>query len=51
MEMLRGPRGARNGTCRNMRRAGLIIQGFPGGPDGKEPACNAGDPGSIPGSR
>ena len=24
--------------------------GFPGGSDGKEPACNAGDPGSIPGS-
>ena len=24
---------------------------FPGGSDGKESACNAGDPGSIPGSR
>ena len=24
--------------------------GFPGGSDGKENACNAGDPGSIPGS-
>ena len=24
-------------------------QGFPGGSDGKESACNAGDPGSIPG--
>ena len=23
--------------------------GFPGGSDGKEPACNARDPGSIPG--
>ena len=22
-------------------------KGFPGGSDGKEPACNAGDPGSI----
>ena len=22
---------------------------FPGGSDGKEPTCNAGDPGSIPG--
>ena len=22
--------------------------GFPGGSDGKEPACNVGDPGSIP---
>ena len=24
-------------------------KGFPSGPDGKESACNAGDPGSIPG--
>ena len=24
--------------------------GFPGGSDGKESACNVGDPGSIPGS-
>ena len=24
--------------------------GFPGGSDGKESACNAGEPGSIPGS-
>ena len=23
--------------------------GFPGGSDGKGPACNVGDPGSIPG--
>ena len=23
--------------------------GFPGGSDGKEPACNTGDPGSVPG--
>ena len=27
-----------------------IHQGFPGGSNGKESACNAGDPGSIPGS-
>ena len=27
-----------------------IIWGFPGSSDGKESACNAGDPGSIPGS-
>ena len=27
------------------------ILGFPGGSDGKESACNAGDQGSIPGSR
>ena len=26
------------------------ISGFPGGSDGKMSACNAGDPGSIPGS-
>ena len=28
----------------------IVIAGFPGGPDCKESACNAGDPGSIPGS-
>ena len=27
-----------------------VIKGFPGGSDGKESACNAGDLGSIPGS-
>ena len=27
----------------------IIIRGFPGVSDGKESACNAGDPGSIPG--
>ena len=27
-----------------------MYMGFPGGSDGKESACNAGDPGSIPGS-
>ena len=26
-----------------------LCQGFPGGSDGKESACNAGEPGSIPG--
>ena len=26
------------------------VRGFPGGSDGEESACNAGDPGSIPGS-
>jgi len=25
-----------------------MIKGFPGGSDGKESACNAGDPGLIP---
>ena len=29
---------------------GLTL-GFPGGSDGKESACNTGDPGSIPGLR
>ena len=28
----------------------LQVMGFPGGSDGKASACNAGDPGSIPGS-
>ena len=27
-----------------------LLLGFPGGSDGKESACNAEDPGSIPGS-
>ena len=29
---------------------GHHFRGFPSGSDGKESACNAGDPGSIPGS-
>ena len=28
----------------------ILRQGFPGGSDSKESACNSGDPGSIPGS-
>ena len=28
-----------------------LVRGFPGGSDGKEHACSAGDLGSIPGSR
>ena len=27
----------------------ILYLGFPGGSDGKEPACNVGDLGSIPG--
>ena len=27
----------------------MTVKGFPGGSEGKESACNAGDPGSIPG--
>ena len=33
-----------------MLRVFHTLLGFPGGSDGKESACNAGDPGSIPGS-
>ena len=32
-----------------IRRWQAETSGFPGGSDGKESACNAGDPGSIPG--
>ena len=28
----------------------LTLTGFPGGSNGKESACNVGDPGSVPGS-
>ena len=28
---------------------GLVNNGFPGGSDSEESACNAGDPGSVPG--
>ena len=28
----------------------ILLKGFPGISDGKESACNAGDPGLIPGS-
>ena len=28
-----------------------MLKGFPDGSDGKESACNVGDPGLIPGSR
>ena len=38
-------RGRGDGIHRAMRN-----YGFPGGSDGKESACSAGDPGSIPGS-
>ena len=31
-------------------KSGSYQQGFPSGSDGKESTCNAGDPGSIPGS-
>ena len=41
-----------NNDC-NIKDNGKILStnlGFPGGSDSKESACNAGDPGSIPGS-
>ena len=31
-------------------RVGQFLIGFPGSSDGNESVCNAGDPGSIPGS-
>ena len=42
-------------ACRLLDRSHLFcpfyirVTGFPGGSDGKESTCNAGDPGSIPG--
>ena len=33
----------------NIPWTGRTLKSFPGGSDGKEPACNAGDPGSVPG--
>ena len=33
-----------------MKKGLFKENGFPGGSDGKVSACNAGDPGSIPGS-
>ena len=42
---------AGKGRARRIGKLGLtFIQGFPGGSDCKESACNVGDPGSIPGS-
>ena len=38
------------GSCQSYRSMMLQTWGFPGGSVGKESACNAGDPGSIPGS-
>ena len=43
-----GQSGAPSSKMRGPREA---WQGFPGGLNGKESTCNAGDPGSIPGSR
>ena len=37
-------------TCMSNYRDLLLATGFPGGSDGKESACDARDPGSIPGS-
>ena len=37
-------------SCTKSLRHTLGPQGFPGASEDKEPACNAGDPDSIPGS-
>ena len=34
---------------RQIKAPAQLCSGFPGGLDGKESACNAGDPGSVPG--
>ena len=46
----------RKDACENINRRYMttiigtgILVSFPSGSDGKEPACNAGDPGSVPG--
>ena len=36
----------KKGLCRDI----IKLKGFPGGSDGKESTCKAGDPNSIPGS-
>ena len=42
--------GVKNGNSKYLLISFILILGFPGGSDGKESACNAGDLGSIPGS-
>ena len=37
------------GSLRSYHTGTLEKEGFPGGSEGKESTCNAGDPGSIPG--
>ena len=36
--------------CQLLLGSESVLVGFPGGSAGKESACDAGDPGSIPGS-
>ena len=38
------------GSMFAMYHFGKLQMGFPGGSEGKESTCNAGDPGSVPGS-
>ena len=38
-----------NSLCEITTGKNIWGRGFPGGSDGKESACNAGNPGSIPG--
>ena len=40
---------ARGTTPSAVLKATLAAEGFPGGSDGKDSACSAGDPGLIPG--
>ena len=48
MPSFRGSSPPRDRTCVSLA-GGFFTTSFPGGSDGKASACNAGDPGSIPG--
>ena len=48
MPSFRGSSPPRDQTCVSLA-GGFFTTSFPGGSDGKVPACNAGDPGSMPG--
>ena len=39
----------KNQNVKTFKRGVVVYRGFPGGSDGEESACNAGDPGLIPG--
>ena len=43
------PSHRRHAKTRGKPGPALLMRGFPGGLDSKESACNAGDPGSVPG--
>ena len=48
MSSSRGSSPPKDRTCVSLA-GGFFTTSFPGGSDGKASACNAGDPGSIPG--